>query len=140
MVNSMAYYEKIVQEPESSMPEEKKFLFEEDEQHFTHSLKENSILNGSDVKKLNLILNSGQTELSVVQLILNLGMASETDLLNYLSTSLRLRILVQEDFPGELFAEHIFNKKFLREQNVLVICETDQFIELCINKHKTHLV
>jgi general secretion pathway protein E len=68
-----------------------------------------------------------------MQLILNLGMASETDLLSYLSASLKLRILAQENYPGELIGEQLFNQKFLREQNVVVIAETEQFIEICIN-------
>jgi len=134
MVNSLAYSDKLTQEPESSMPgEEKKFLFEEDAKQFIQSLKDSNILKGSDVKKLDLILNSGQTELSIVQLILNLGMASETDLLNYISDSLGLRILGQESYPTELFGENSFNQKFLREQNIIVISETDQFFEICIN-------
>ncbi len=134
MVNSLAYNGKLPHEVEGGMAEaEKTFLFEEDEQHFIQSLQGRSILTNADVNKLNLILRSGQTELSVIQLILNLGMASETDLLDYLSNSLGLRILVQEDYPTELIGEHAFNKSFLREQNVVVVSETDQFIEICIN-------
>ena len=134
MVNSLAYNGKSPPGSESGMAEvEKIFLFEEDEQHFIQSLCQRSILTSADVNKLKLILRSGQTELSVIQLILNLGMASETDLLDYLSNSLHLRILVQEDYPSELYGEHNFNKKFLREQNVVVVSETEQFIEICIN-------
>ena len=139
MVNSLAYNEALPRETESCMAEnEKKFLFEEDEAHFIHSLGKNSIISEADVRKLIVILNSGQTGLSVMQLILNLGMASETDLLNYLSESLRLRILSREDFPGDLVGDHLFNKKFLREQNVVVVSETDQLIEICINDPFSH--
>jgi general secretion pathway protein E len=135
MVNSLAHDAKLPPESEVRRMAEadKTFLFEEDEQHFIQSLQKNSVLTGADVNKLNLILQSGQTELTVIQLILNLGMASETNLLDYLSQSLGLRILLQEHYPGELIGEHLFNKKFLREQNVVVISETDQFIEICIN-------
>lgn len=134
MANSLAYNDKLPYESEGRMAEdEKKFLFEEDESHFINSLRNKSILSDNDVKKLTLILKSGQTEFSVMQLILNLGMASETDLLGYLSKSLRLRILNQDDYPSELFGESCFNKKFLREQSVVVVSETDEFIEICIN-------
>ena len=134
MVISLAHNEKLPHESEGAMAEDgKKFLFEEDAKHFIQSLKDRNILKGSDVKKLNLILNSGQTELSIVQLILNLGMASETDLLNYVSEKLGLRILDQENYPTELFGENSFNQKFLREQNIIVVSEADQFIEICIN-------
>ncbi len=134
MVNLLAYNNRLSQEPESSMPEEeKKFLFEQDAKHFIQSLKDSNLLKGSDVKKLSLILSSGQTELSIVQLILNLGMASETDLLNYLSKDLGLRIIEQESYPTELVGENSFNQKFLREQNIIVVSETDQYFEICIN-------
>lgn len=134
MVNSLAYNEKLSSRSENRMGEaEKTFLFEEDEQHFIQSLQASSILTSADANKLKLILRSGQTELSVIQLLLSLGMASETDLLGYLSGSLGLRILAQEDYPTELFGEHCFNRKFLRGQNVVIISETDQFIEICIS-------
>ncbi len=134
MVNLLAYNEKLVQEPESSMPEaEKKFLFEQDSEQFIQSLQNCDILRESDARKLKLILSSGQTDLSIVQLILNLGMASETDLLNYLSKDLGLRIIDQENYPTELRGENSFNQKFLREQNIIVVSETDQFFEICIN-------
>ncbi len=134
MLNSQANIYQLPERKTDSMTEhDQKFLFEESEEGFIQSLMEKGVLNGNDAKKLNFILNSGQTELSVFHLILNLGLASETDLLGYLSNSLNLRILEQDEFPTELFGENIFNKKFLREQDVIVISETDQFIEICIN-------
>ena len=134
MVNSLAQMDKSTREPETSGREaEKIFLFEEDEGHFIQALREHAILTSADASKLNLILKSGQTELSVMQLILNLGMASEADLLDHLSKSLGLRILAANGYPDELYGEHLFNKKFLREQSVVVVAETDQFIEICIN-------
>ncbi len=134
MVNSLAYIENLSRGAETGLAEaEKTYLFEEDEQHFIQSLHQQSILTKADVSKLNLILQSGQTELSVIQLILNLGMASEADLLEYLSKSLGLRILAAEDYPSDLSGEKIFNKNFLREQSIVVIAETDEFIEICIS-------
>ena len=133
MVNSTAL-NKLPRESESRMgAATPAFLFEEDEPHFIRSLRQHSILSAADVTKLSLILQSGQTGLSVIQLILNLGMASETDLLSYLADDIGLRILAQTDYPSELFGEHLFNKKFLREQNVVVISEADQLVEICIS-------
>ncbi len=131
------YNKTVSYEPENLMPEqeqnEKYSLFEEDEKHFVQTLRKKGILTPADAKKLNFILDSGQTDQSVVQLILNLGMASETDLLGYLSESLQLKIIGQEDYPAQLFGETSFNRNFLRKQGVIVISETDQFIEICIN-------
>ncbi len=109
------------------------FLFDLDELQFIQSLSQSALIGEAESRKLKYILESGQTELSVVQLILNLGMASETDLLNYFSVSLGLRILDSEAYPTELFCENSFNRKFLREQNVIVVSENEQFIEICIN-------
>jgi len=99
------YNKTVSYEPENLMPEqeqnEKYSLFEEDEKHFVQTLRKKGILTPADAKKLNFILDSGQTDQSVVQLILNLGMASETDLLGYLSESLQLRIIGQEDYPAQ---------------------------------------
>lgn len=121
-------------ESEPAMAEpEKRFLFEETEIQFLSALHKAEILNAGEVKKLSLLLNSDETGFSVFQLILNLGMASETELLNFLSQRLRLRILGSQDYPASILGEDRFNKKFLREQNVIVISETGQFIEICIN-------
>lgn len=134
MVNSPVSMDKIQPESATGAADmEKMYLFDEDEQHLIQSLCDSAILSAADANKLYLILKSGHTELSVIQLILNLGMASETDLLNYLSNSLGLRILEAQDYPGELYGEQFFNQKFLREQTVIVISETDQYIEICIN-------
>jgi hypothetical protein len=134
MVNSLPQMDKLTGESETPGREaEKIFLFEEDEGHFIQALREHATLTSADASKLNLILKSGQTEFSVMQLILNLGMASEADLLEHLSKSLGLRIIAADSYPDELYGEHLFNKKFLREQSVVVVSETDQFIEICIN-------
>ncbi len=109
------------------------FLFGLDPQQFIQALNQSDIIGNAEARKLVYLLQSGQTELSVVQLVLNLGMSSETELLNYFSASLGLRILDAEAYPTELFCEDSFNQKFLREQNVIVVSENEQFIEICIN-------
>ncbi|MBT7047714.1 MAG: Flp pilus assembly complex ATPase component TadA, partial [Gammaproteobacteria bacterium] len=113
--------------------QENKYLFSENEIDFIESLNKKNILKTSDVQKLNVILRSGKTDLSVIQLILNLGLASETDMLSYISQSNGLRILDNAQYPTSLFGDKSFNTQFLREQNVIVLSETDELIEICIN-------
>jgi len=109
------------------------YLFAENEDEFLDSLLNKSILEKSQIKKIKLILKSGETELTVMQLILNLGMVSESDLLKHLAERKGLRILEKKEYPKKRYAEQNFNNQFLRERNVVVISEVDDLIELCIN-------
>ena len=137
MRNSLAYNKLLSYESESFMAEqdqEVKFtLFDENEKQFLQALCEKGILTQADARKLNLLLGSGQTHQSVIQLIFNLGMASERDLLDHLSISLGLKIIDQDAYPTQLYGEGCFNRNFLRKYNLVVISETDNLIEICIN-------
>ena len=134
MLNSIEYnYKKSDPIGYCMADQENKYLFSENEIDFIESLNKKNILKTSDVQKLNVILRSGKTDLSVIQLILNLGLASETDMLSYISQSNGLRILDNAQYPTSLFGDKSFNTQFLREQNVIVLSETDELIEICIN-------
>ncbi len=134
MLNSIKYSYKKQDQIGSCMADlENKYLFSEKEEDFIKSLSNKDILKTSDIQKLNVILKSGQTDLSVIQLILNLGLASEVDMLNYISQANGLRILDRNLYPTQLLGEKSFNTNFLKEQNVIVISETDELIEICIN-------
>ncbi len=108
-------------------------IFSESEEEFIHSLYKNNLLKKEDVKKLKVIVDSGKTELSSFQLILNLGMLSELDMLNHVSKVNHLRILSSKQYPKKIFSKDSFNIQFLREHNFIVISETDEIIEICIN-------
>ncbi|MCP4333163.1 MAG: type II/IV secretion system protein [Gammaproteobacteria bacterium] len=134
MAQPLASDDQQLQQTEGPMADpDNNFLFGLDPQQFIQALNQSDIIGNAEARKLVYLLQSGQTELSVVQLVLNLGMSSETELLNYFSASLGLRILDAEAYPTELFCEDSFNQKFLREQNVIVVSENEQFIEICIN-------
>ncbi|MCP4430873.1 MAG: type II/IV secretion system protein [Gammaproteobacteria bacterium] len=137
MRNSLAYNKLLSYESESFMAEQdqdvKFTLFDEDEEHFVEELCEKGIVTQADARKLKVLISSGQTQQSVIQLIMNLGMASERDLLSHLSSSLNLKIIDQEAYPTILYGETCFNRNFLRKQNLVVISETDKLIEICIN-------
>ena len=109
------------------------FLFDLDPAEFLHALRDNDLITAGEAGKLEYLLESGQTGMSVMQLILNLGITSESELLNYFSASLGLHILDAEAYPEELLGENSFNRKFLREHNVVVVSEHPGFIEICIN-------
>ena len=72
---------------------ETRFLFDLGQREFLDALREVSLIDDADARKLRYLLDSDQTDLSVMQLMLNLGMVSESDLLNFFSASLGLRIL-----------------------------------------------
>ncbi|MCP4874950.1 MAG: type II/IV secretion system protein [Gammaproteobacteria bacterium] len=134
MAQPLASDDQQLQQTEGPMADpDNNFLFGLDPQQFIQALNQSDIIGNAEARKLVYLLQSGQTELSVVQLVLNLGMSSETELLNYFSASLGLRILDAEAYPTELFCVDSFNQKFLREQNVIVVSENEQFIEICIN-------
>ncbi len=109
------------------------FLFPDDEYQFIQSLNEHSILSGGELKKIEMLLKSGKTDLSVVQLILNLGLISESDLLRHLSMMGRMRILRAEEFPSELYGKSNFNAQFLKQHHMVVVSETNDVMEICIN-------
>lgn len=108
-------------------------LFPDNELQFIQSLYEKSIMSGSELKKIELLLKSDKTDLSVVQLILSLGLISETDLLQHLSETGRMRILKPEEYPSELYGKNNFNAQFLKQHQMVVISETDDIMEICIN-------
>ncbi len=109
------------------------FLFPDDELQFVQSLHAKSILSKGDLKKIEMLLKSGKTDLSVVQLVLSLGLISESDLLNHLSSLGRMRILQPEDYPDELYARATFNAQFLKQYQMVVISDSDEIMEICIN-------
>jgi general secretion pathway protein E len=109
------------------------FLFDLDERQFIQALNQSGILDDAAARKLVNLIQSGQTSQSLMQVILNLGITAESELLNFFSANLGLRLLEAEAYPVERYCADSFNEKFLREQNVVVVSETDQYIEICIN-------
>lgn len=112
---------------------EQGFLFSDDENHLIHSLFEKSLISAKDAKKLEMLLVSGKTDMSVIQLIMNLGLISEADLLDHLSSLGRMRILQPEDYPSEQFGQKQFNAQFLKQHHMVVVSETEDVLEICIN-------
>lgn len=108
-------------------------LFPDDEFQFIQALYEKSILSASEFKKIELLLQSSKTDLSVVQLILSLGLISESDLLHHISECGHIRILQPKDYPSELYGKDIFNAQFLKEHQMVVISYIDDVVEVCIN-------
>ncbi len=107
-------------------------LFDEDDQ-FLKSLHEQSVLSAVDVKKIQLLQKSGKTDLSLVQLIMNLGLLSESDLLAHLSRLCHMRILEPADYPSKQYGQKQFNSQFLKQHQMVVISETDDIFEICVN-------
>ena len=130
--DSQTYH--LPDEQQYAMNEDKsQFLFSQNEKELIQALVECKLLNSNAAQKLNLILDSEKADQTVMQLVLDLGLASEADLLQYFAQSQGLRILERDQYPSTLFAESSFNSHFLREHHVVVISETDQLIEICIN-------
>ncbi len=107
-------------------------LFNDDGQ-LLKSLQKQSALTAVDVKKIELLQKSGRTDLSVVQLIMNLGLISETELLGQLSALCHIRILQPDDYPSKQFGQKQFNSQFLKQHQMVVISEADELIEICVN-------
>ena len=108
-------------------------LFPDDQLQFIQALYEKSILSASDFKKIEMLLQSGKTDLSVVQLILSLGLISESELLQHISVTGRMRILQSSDYPSELHGKDNFNAQFLKEHQMVVISDVGDVVEICIN-------
>lgn len=107
--------------------------FLSDDEQLLKFLHEKSVLTNADVKKIDLLRKSGRTNLSISQLIMNLGLLSEADLLAQLSVFCRMRILQADDFPAKQFGQKQFNAQFLQQHQMVVIAETDDTYEICVN-------
>lgn len=125
---------KLRDELECAMTEVKdEFLFSQNEKGLIQALVENSILSQNAAQKLALIIDSGKADQTVLQLILDLGLASENEILQFLSRNQGLRILARDQYPSELIAANSFNSSFLREHHLIVLSENEKLIEICIN-------
>ncbi len=108
-------------------------VFSDDPQRFLEDLKDDGLLTVQEVSKLRLLMQSGETDLTVMQLILKLGLSSEADLLQFLARRLRLKLLPKKAYPARQLGRQHFNRRFLEQHRVIVVRDTDRFVEICIN-------
>jgi len=90
-------------------------------------------LTRAELSKVRLLLQSEHTDMTVMQLLLKLGLLSESELLHFLSREMRLKILPRESYPRARCGDSMFNRKFLERFRMLVVSKTEQFVEICIN-------
>ncbi len=96
-------------------------------------LAADGLLTAQEATKARLLLESEHTDLTVMQLLLKLGLLSESDLLGFLADRMGLKILPRSAYPARRVGESLFNRRFLEQHRVVVISESKEFVEICLN-------
>ena len=108
-------------------------VFSADAQAVLQCMGEEGLLSSQEAAKLRMLLESGQTDLTIMQLVLKMGMLSERDFLEFLGRRMDLKLLPRERYPSQRIAEDLFNRRFLEQHRVIVVSDSEEFIEICIN-------
>jgi len=91
------------------------------------------LLTSQESVKVSMLLASDHTDLTLMQLILKLGLLSERDLLEFLSKRMGLKILPRSAYPVSNSGESLFNRRFLEQHRVVVVSESEHYVEICLN-------
>jgi general secretion pathway protein E len=107
--------------------------FADDEAALLDCLHQRGLLSDNELKKVQLLSGSGQTDLSVMQLILNLGLLSENALLGQVAELGCMRIVDAAAYPDSLLGLQHFNTRFVRQHQMVVLSESGDLLEICLH-------
>ncbi len=93
----------------------------------TEQLKLENKVSEADLSKVQRMVEE-KPNVSFVDLLVRLGLVSDTDIARSLSTILQIPLVEKEQFPDENLVEDLISLRFLKEQKVMPLAIDDDYV------------